>query len=122
MRKLNAIHSDRETALGAIAIINAELKAAKEFLNALDLEMLEAFDNLGMDSMIIGERRYSAVEAPVVEHVEWDEFYEWIMAHQAIGLLQKRIKLKDLLDLMDAGESPDGITMTVLTKLKALKV
>ena len=115
------LHAERESLSATITRINDDLKTIKAKRDAVDAQILAFLQDNGMSYGVIEEKRYEVDNKMVPGKIEWEALYQWIEDNKAPFILQKRVYLTALTELIDGGQTVDGVELVELTKLRVVK-
>ena len=102
---VDAMSAIRET----MRHLNQQVKDLQQEYDALDAELQSRMTEQGIDQAR-GTKATASLSSTVVPTVkDWDAFYEYIQANDALYLLQRRPAAGPCRELFDAGETIPGV-------------
>lgn len=107
--RLDDLATERDALREQKRLLEAEIKNLDTQLAANEQAMIEIADELGLDRFAVGNLTFSISEQTVGNVEEWDEVYDYIRAHDAFYLLQRRLSNAAYKELLDSGGTLPGV-------------
>lgn len=101
--------------------LEAQAKVVKSQLDANEIELIAALDELGVNKFSVGKLSFSVSENRVGTVDDWDQVYAYIREHNAFHLLHRRLSNGAYVELFDLGQAPGGIVPGVKRTLNFRK-
>ena len=101
--------------------LNKQVDALDEEYDKLELRVLAMMDEIGLESAKASTALATKSETKVPTAVDWDAVSTYIMENDALYLLQRRLSVTAIKELMDTGEVLPGIELMPITKLSLTK-
>lgn len=101
--------------------LNADLKKVNEKIRETEMELLDEMHKQGLYKAG-GKRGGVYISRQVVPKVvNWDEFYDYVLEHNYLHMLERRVSRKAYQEQYEDGQDVPGIDPVVFDELRTRK-
>ena len=104
-----------------ISNLNSDVKNLTTIKVDLELRLIAGMNAIGQDQIRNPYGTFSLAESTVPSDIDWEIFHNWIIEHNVLHILQRRVSIKEYSDMIAMGETIPGVTPFNKITLKTLK-